>query len=92
VIEDDEQVMSEVSAILESVLGDAMPDHCLTRETALQADLAMESIHLFAVAGRLQTAYGELISMDSLLDLIGENSVAELRLGQIVDLIVAASP
>ena len=81
-------VTTEVTQILHTVLGDLDPDAPITPDSAFRDDLGMESIDVVALAGRLQARYSA-VNFARFVATLDVASVGELRVGHLVDHIVA---
>ncbi|WP_422769506.1 acyl carrier protein [Plantactinospora sp. WMMC1484] len=82
-------ILAEVADMLRAVLGDAAEDD-ITMETTFRYDLEMESIDIVALAGRLQARYGNAVNLAQFVAALDIESVRDLRVGQLVDVIAKA--
>jgi acyl carrier protein len=80
-------VTTEVTTILNTVLGDFGTDVPITADSTFRDDLGMESIDVVALAGRLQARYGA-VNFARFVATLDVASVGELRVGQLVEHIV----
>ena len=80
-------ILADVSAMLQSVLGDFGDDAEITMDSSFRDDLGMESIDVVSLAGRLQARYGNGVNFALFASKLDVESVAELKVGQLVDYI-----
>ncbi|MFI5493024.1 acyl carrier protein [Actinoplanes sp. NPDC051859] len=85
---DESAVLADVTAMLQSVLGDFGADAEITMDTTFRDDLGMESIDVVSLAGRLQARYGTAVNFALFVSGLDVESVGQLRVGQLVDYIV----
>jgi acyl carrier protein len=84
---DQTAVLADVDTMLRGVLGDFGADAVITRETTFRDDLGMESLDVVSLAGRLQARYGNSVNFALFVSTLDVASVAELKIGQLVDYI-----
>ena len=84
---DQAAILTEVEAMLRSVLGEFGPDIEVTAASSFRDDLEMESIDVVALAGRLQARYGDVVNFAQFVAGLDVSSMGELRVGQLVDYI-----
>jgi acyl carrier protein len=84
---DQTAVLADVDSMLRGVLGDFGADAEITRETSFRDDLGMESLDVVSLAGRLQARYGNSVNFALFVSTLDVASVAELKVGQLVDYI-----
>jgi acyl carrier protein len=84
---DQTAVLADVDSMLRNVLGDFGTDAEITRETTFRDDLGMESLDVVSLAGRLQARYGNSVNFALFVSTLDVASVAELKVGQLVDYI-----
>jgi acyl carrier protein len=87
---DKNAVLTDVEAMLRSVLGDFAPDLDINPASTFRDDLGMESIDVVAFAGRLQARYGNAVNFAQFVAGLDVSSMGELRVGQLVDYISAS--
>ena len=80
-------ILTEVQSMVRSVLGEFGPDVEVTTTSSFSDDLEMESIDVVALAGRLQARYGDVVNFAQFVSRLDVSSMAELRVGQVVDYI-----
>jgi acyl carrier protein len=78
-------ILADVDAMLRAVLGDFGPDLDVTEDSTFRDDLGMESIDVVSLAGRLQARYGDAVNFAQFVAGLDVSSMAELRVGQLVD-------
>ena len=84
-------VLDEVVRILTEVVGeDFLLDIEITPETTFSDDLALESIEVVALAGKLQEHYGERVNLASLISDMDINDIIAMNVGKLVSYIEAA--
>ncbi|GIG89271.1 acyl carrier protein [Plantactinospora endophytica] len=83
-------ILADITEMLQAILGDDAVDGEITMATRFQDDLAMESIDVISLAGRLQVRYGDRVNFAQLIAGFDLESVRQLRVGQLVEHIVAA--
>jgi acyl carrier protein len=83
-------ILTDVEAMLRSVLGDFGLDVDVTSASSFRDDLGMESIDVVALAGRLQARYGNAVNFAQFVAGLDVSSMGELRVGQLVDYIGAS--
>jgi acyl carrier protein len=86
---DQASVLAIVAEMLHTILDDAGVDGEITMATRFQDDLAMESIDVVSLAGRLQSRYGDTVNFAQLVAGLDLESIRQLRVGQLVEYIVA---
>lgn len=82
---DRNEILADVAAMLRSVLGDFADDLEITPATTFRDDLAMESIDVVSLAGRLQARYGSAVNLALFVSGLDAESVGELTVGRLVD-------
>jgi acyl carrier protein len=83
-------ILTDIEAMLRSVLGDFGLDLDVTAASSFRDDLGMESIDVVALAGRLQARYGNAVNFAKFVAGLDVSSMGELRVGQLVDYISAS--
>lgn len=83
-------VTAEVTRMLHAVLGDDGADLPITADSTFREDLGLESIDVVALAGRLQARYGAEVNLAQFVATLDVDGVRELRVGQLVEHIVAS--
>ena len=87
---DKSAILTDVEAMLRSVLGYFGPELEITAASSFRDDLDMESIDVVALAGRLQARYGNVVNFAQFVAGLDVSSMGELRVGQLVDYIGAS--
>jgi acyl carrier protein len=83
-----DQVLTELSAMLRDVIGEAWAeDVAITDETSFNRDLELESIEFVALSEKLQGRYGAAVDFVGWLGDMELEKIIELRVGQVVDFI-----
>lgn len=85
-------VLQEIGAILESVRGDLeLTDTIeITMDTRFQEDLALESIDLVQLGGRLDARYDGRVNFAEFIADLELDEIIELTVGRLVDFVVAS--
>ena len=83
-------ILTDLEAMLRSVMGDLGPELDITTASSFRDDLEMESIDVVALAGRLQARYGDAVNFAQFVAGLDVSSMAQLRVGQLVDYIGAS--
>lgn len=83
-------IFADVDAMLRAVLGDFATDLEITPDSTFRDDLGMESLDVVSLAGRLQARYGDAVNFARFVAGLDVSSMAELRVGQLVDHIAAS--
>lgn len=81
-------VTTEVTQMLQAVLGEFGADSPITADSRFRDDLGMESIDVVSLAGRLQARYGAGVNLAQFVAQLDPASVGQLRVGQLVGHIV----
>ncbi|MEU1888870.1 acyl carrier protein [Micromonospora sp. WMMD987] len=77
-------ILAELTEMIHAVLGDFADDQVVTMDTSFSADLGMESIDVIALAGRLQSRYGDTVNFAHFVAKLDLETVRELKVGQLV--------
>lgn len=85
-----DRILADLAESLRAVLRDLDPDDPITMNTRFRDDLGMESIDVVSLAGRLQGQYGDTVNFAQFVAGLDLESVASLRVGQLVEHIVAS--
>ena len=81
---DQTAILADVATMLRAVLGDFGPEADITMDSSFREDLAMESIDVVSLAGRLQARYGNSVNFAQFVASLDVTSMGELRVGQLV--------
>ncbi len=85
-----ENVLAELTAMLREVIGEAWAeDVAITMETSFGGDLELESIEFVALAEKLTARYGGRVDFAGWLAGQELGEIIGLRVGQVVEFIVA---
>jgi acyl carrier protein len=85
-----EAVLATVARLIAEVVGDDLDlDEPIAMDTSFNADLELESIEMVALAEALQQEYGGRVDFVAWLSQKELDEIIELRVGQLVELIVA---
>lgn len=77
-------VLTEITRMIQAVLGDFVADQEITMDTTFRDDLGMESIDVVSLAGRLQTRYGNTVNFAHFVARLDLETVGELTVGHLV--------
>ncbi|MBO4161162.1 MULTISPECIES: acyl carrier protein [Micromonospora] len=77
-------ILAELTEMIDAVLGDFADDQVVTMDTTFSGDLGMESIDVVALAGRLQSRYGDTVNFAHFVAKLDLETVRELKVGQLV--------
>ncbi|MFI9639306.1 acyl carrier protein [Micromonospora sp. NPDC051925] len=77
-------ILAELTEMIDAVLGDFADDQVVTMDTTFSDDLGMESIDVVALAGRLQSRYGDTVNFAHFVAKLDLETVRELKVGQLV--------
>lgn len=80
-------ILAEISEMLRAVRDDLDIGVDITMGSTFRTDLAIESIDIVALAGRLQARYGNDVNFAQFVAGLGLDSVSELRVGELVEFI-----
>jgi acyl carrier protein len=84
----DERVLGEVRDMIVDVIGeDYLLDLEITKDTAFEADLELESVEFVALAERLSEFYGEKVDFVAWLADKELDQIIELTVGELVEFI-----
>ncbi len=89
---DKTDILADVDRMLRAVLGDFGTDLVITADSSFRDDLGMESLDVVSLAGRLQARYGDAVNFAQFVAGLDLTSMAELKVGQLVDHIAASLP
>ena len=85
-------VLERVAVILRDVIGEAWADDVpIAMDTSFAKDLELESIEFVALAERLRTEYGKSVDFAGWLAGMELQQILGLRVGQLVEFIVACT-
>jgi acyl carrier protein len=84
---DSNAILTDVAAMLRSVLGEFGTDTDISMDTTFSDDLGMESIDVVSLAGRLQARYGTSVNFALFVSGFDAESVTGLTVGRLVDYI-----
>jgi acyl carrier protein len=85
-----EKVLMTLAALLRETIGEEWAqDMPITLDTSFNEDLELESIEFVALAERLQVEYGKSVDFAGWLANKELGEIIGLRVGQVVDFIVA---
>lgn len=88
-----DEILQTVGRLIAEVVGDEWTgDKAITLDTSFSRDLELESIEFVALAEKLQERYGESLDFVGWLSGKELDEIIELRVGQLVDLIVERAP
>jgi acyl carrier protein len=76
--------------MLRAIRDDLDTDLDITMDSTFRTDLAIESIDIVALAGRLQARYGNSVNFAQFVAGLGLDSVSELRVRQLVEFIATS--
>ena len=86
---DTDDVLATVAGLIREVIGDETAlGPPITLETAFNQDLELESIEFVALAEKLREHYGQEVDFAGWLGGMELEQILELRVGQLVELIV----
>ncbi|MBM7075107.1 MULTISPECIES: acyl carrier protein [Micromonospora] len=77
-------ILADLTEMIDAVLGDFADDQVVTMDTTFSEDLGMESIDVVALAGRLQSRYGDTVNFAHFVAKLDLETVRELKVGQLV--------
>lgn len=78
-------ILADLTEMIDAVLGDFADDQVVTMDTTFSEDLGMESIDVIALAGRLQSRYGDTVNFAHFVAKLDLDTVRELKVGQLVN-------
>ncbi|GAA2505464.1 acyl carrier protein [Winogradskya humida] len=84
---DSTTILTDVTTMLRSVLGEFGADTEITMATTFGDDLGMESIDVVSLAGRLQARYGSTVNFAYFVSGFDTTSMTGLTVGRLVDFI-----
>jgi acyl carrier protein len=87
---DQMSILAEISEMLRAIRDDLDTGIAITMDSAFRADLAIESIDIVALAGRLQARYGDAVQFAQFVGALDLDAVSELRVGQLVEFIMSS--
>jgi acyl carrier protein len=82
-----EQILTEVLALLNSVVGDWEFEGTVGAETRVFADLALESLDLVILGSKVQEHFGQTFPFPQFFAEIGQCQNRDMTIGQWVDFI-----
>jgi acyl carrier protein len=84
-------VLADVRTMIADVIGEEYVSETeIDADTAFYADLEIESIEFIALGEALQSRYGDLIDFPAWIATMEVDDIIAMRVGQLVDHIVAA--
>jgi acyl carrier protein len=83
-------IRADIDAMLRAVLGDFGTDLDIELDSTFRDDLGMESLDVVSLAGRLQSRYGDSVNFAQLVAGLDVSSMAELKVGDLVDFVAAS--
>ncbi|MBO4210753.1 acyl carrier protein [Micromonospora echinofusca] len=78
-------ILADLTEMIHAVLGEFAADTEITMDTTFRDELGMESIDVVALAGRLQSRYGNSVNFAHFVAKLDLENVRELRVGQLVE-------
>jgi acyl carrier protein len=82
-------ILAELAGILRAIKDDVEDDE-ITMDTTFRDDLELESLDLVALAGRLQSRYGNTVNFAKFLGGLDPEAAMALRVGQLVEYIATS--
>lgn|SRR5262245_44995287 len=82
-----EQILTDVLALLNSVVGDWDFDGSIDVDTRLFADLMFESLDVVVLGSKVQEHFGQTFPFPAFFAEIGQRDVRDLTIGEWVDFI-----
>lgn len=82
-----EQILAEVLALLNSVVGDWEFEGPIGANTRLFADLTFESLDVVVLGSKVQEHFGQTFPFPALFAAIGQREARDLTIGEWVDFI-----
>jgi acyl carrier protein len=82
--------LNDIAEMLRAVLGPEGADMPIAMETAFFGDLAMASIDLVGVGGRLHARYGTAVNFARFIAGLRPEEVRDLRVGRLVEFVAAS--
>ena len=83
------QILAEIREMLHVVSDHILPDEPITMDSRLLADLALQSIELVSLAGRIRARYGAAANLAAFVTGLGPD-LTDLRVGQVVEFLADA--
>jgi acyl carrier protein len=84
---DQASILAEMTEMLHAIRDDLDTGVDITMDSTFRTELAIESIDIVALAGRLQARYGNDVNFAQFVAGLGLDSVRELRVGELVGFI-----
>jgi acyl carrier protein len=84
------QILAEIGEMLHAVSDHILPDEPITMDSRFFADLALESIEVVSLVGRIRARYGAAVNLATFVTGLGQDSVTNLQVGQVVEFIADA--
>jgi acyl carrier protein len=84
------QILAEIGEMVHIVSDHILPDEPITMDSRLVADLALQSIELVSLVGRIRARYGAAANLATFVAGLGSDSLTDLRIGQLVEFLAGA--